>query len=473
MDIQVDTPFVLHPQLERITPPDALRPYTVPGKPAPMQNGYFTPLPYKTARDYRNEFLSALTAMAMKRSFDNKIKGIQDGQANDVLERMSRQFNERGTPAYKPDLNNPLLQDPRNALYKQQADDVFNRMAKQFNERGTPVLKTQAAISKTKPSAQQVAKSKDAQAKLNNADWVAKYREMSNNVTPRVDPISMQSQMAAALRDPVYGQATATGLAAGEGMLNSWIAGINSRARRDEGNLANERWIKQIQDLDEDRKLRREELAEAKKEIVDAVPYQLDAFKEKLVTSNPENKALYDLLTKPYNAKNAFEAAQHRSRQAAAMQRLDAAQQSMPSQITSLPARSEITESEEFMDYPRRLLNAIPGVRRATLSKDERARANLIPAMKKEGVSKFFTITPEQLRLESVKNNREGFSGLAGQQNKIAELVERISTLNPGSVVKQSIGGDVIVIATPDNGAITITPGNFDRISKQYEIGTK
>lgn len=107
-----------------------------------------------------------------------------------------------------------------------------------------------------------------SQAQLNNADWIAKYREMSKNATPRVDPISMQSQMAAALRDPVYGQATAAGLAAGEGMLNSWIAGINSRARRDEDKLANERWIKAMDDLAEDRKLRREELAESKKVYV-------------------------------------------------------------------------------------------------------------------------------------------------------------------------------------------------------------
>lgn len=107
-----------------------------------------------------------------------------------------------------------------------------------------------------------------AQAKLNNADWMAKYREMSKNTTPRVDSISMQNQMAAALRDPVYGQATATGLAAGEGMLNSWIAGINSRARRDENNLANERWIKAMDDLAEERKLRRDELAESKKVYV-------------------------------------------------------------------------------------------------------------------------------------------------------------------------------------------------------------
>ena len=320
MDIQVDTPFVLHPQLERITPPDALRPYTVPGKPGPLQNGRFTPFPYKTANDYRNEFLSALSAMAMKRGFDNKIKGIQDGQANDVLERMSQQFNERGAPAYKPDLNNPLLQDPRNALYKQQADDVFNRMAKQFNDRGEPVSKAQAAISKANSSAQQVAKSKAAQAKLNNADWAAKYREMSKNATPRVDPISMQSQMVAVLRDPVYGQATATGLAAGEGMLNSWIAGINSRARKDEGNLANERWIKQIQDLDEDRKLRRDELAEAKKTPLESVDFdpiyfasKEDTDKYNQMISDPVFKA--QVAKDPITAFNILEARKAKQKQ--------------------------------------------------------------------------------------------------------------------------------------------------------------
>lgn len=131
-----------------------------------------------------------------------------------------------------------------------------------------------------------------AQAKLNNADWMAKYREMSKSATPRVDSISMQSQMAAALRDPVYGQATATGLAAGEGMLNSWIAGINSRARRDEDKLANERWIKAMDDLAEDRKLRRDELAESKKRYLPGVPEVEDAF------LSPEDQKVLDAKNK-------------------------------------------------------------------------------------------------------------------------------------------------------------------------------
>lgn len=149
-----------------------------------------------------------------------------------------------------------------------------------------------------------------AQAKLNNADWVAKYREMSKNATPRVDPISMQSQMAAALRDPVYGQATATGLAAGEGMLNSWIAGINSRARRDESKLANERWIKAQDDLAEERKLRRDELAESKQVFVPRMDLP-----EQDVWLSPEDKAedvkrrsALAALGKAYVAKNPIEA---------------------------------------------------------------------------------------------------------------------------------------------------------------------
>lgn len=148
-----------------------------------------------------------------------------------------------------------------------------------------------------------------AQAKLNNADWIAKYREMSKNVTPRVDPISMQSQMVAALRDPVYGQATATGLAAGEGMLNSWIAGINSRARRDEGNLANERWIKQMQDADEDRKLRRDELAEAKKVYVPGVELPDPLIFADEATRKADLEARAKVHTQGRVAKNKIEAA--------------------------------------------------------------------------------------------------------------------------------------------------------------------
>lgn len=100
-------------------------------------------------------------------------------------------------------------------------------------------------------------KSAAEQAKLNSADWIAKYRAMTKNVTPRVDQLSMQDQISTAMKDPVYGQATATGLSSGQNMLNSWIAGINAKSRMDERNLENERWIKQLEDADEDKNYRR------------------------------------------------------------------------------------------------------------------------------------------------------------------------------------------------------------------------
>lgn len=259
----------------------------IPSPPGKNQNGYFTPLPYKTKQDYQNEFLSALVDMSMKRGFDNKIKGLQDVRANDVFERMAQQFNERGAPAYEPDLNNPLLQDTRNAIYKQQADDVFNRMAKQFNERGAP-KQANAATPASKPGitpgsatgkassvgqAKTPSQSAEAQAKLNSAEWLKNYRQMMEQAGPEVSDVNMRDQIAVAMRDPVYGQATATGLAAGQNMLNSWIAGANSKSRANKEKLANERWIKQMQDADEDRALRRKELEEAKKVPVESVSF--------------------------------------------------------------------------------------------------------------------------------------------------------------------------------------------------------
>lgn len=146
--------------------------------------------------------------------------------------------------------------------------------------------------------------SKKTQAELNSRQWLENtYRPMAQKFTPRVDPVSMQSQMATALKDPVYGQATATGLAAGEGMLNSWIAGINSRARRDEAALANERWIKQMQDADADRALRRQELAESKKTPVESVEFDPIYFASKEDTDK-YNQMISDPIFKAQVAKD-------------------------------------------------------------------------------------------------------------------------------------------------------------------------
>lgn len=338
-----------------------------------------------------------------------------------------------------------------------------------------------------------------AQAKLNNADWVAKYREMSEAVTPKVDPISMQSQMAAALSDPVYGQATATGLAAGEGMLNSWIAGINSRARRDEANLANERWIKAQDDLakereenkrrweaeaaegkrrfgilqkaaEEDRKLRRDELAESKKQVVQAPGYTLDAFKESAIRSNPKYAEAIDRLNTAQVGKNAEEAARIQNQQRLDKQMLDAAQESLPMKLTSSNSNAIDTErTDGLLNMTRRALNWIPVYRRMALTGDERALANAQAGMEEAGYKSFSSVSPEYLLKEAQKNIDAGNINTGVQQRKVAQLLD-VLLKRPGFIAKQSPDGSVVVVSGPNQEAITITPGTIDRYAKEYDL---
>ena len=309
-----------------------------------------------------------------------------------------------------------------------------------------------------------------AQAKLNNADWIAKYREMAKDVTPRVDPISMQGQMATALKDPVYGQATATGLASGEGILNSWIAGINSRARKDESELANERWIKQMQDSDEDRALRRQELDESKKQVVQAPGYSLDAFKEEEIKSNPKLAAALERLNATHVAKNAEEAARIQNQQRLDKQMLDAAQEAMPMKLTSANPKAIDTESTQgFMNGVGRFLNAIPLYRRLALTGNERALANAQTGMKEAGFKTFSSVSPEYLLKEAQKNIETGNTNTGVQQRKIAQLLVELLK-RPGFIAKQSPDGSTIVVSGPNQSAITLTPRTIDRYIKEYDL---
>ena len=309
-----------------------------------------------------------------------------------------------------------------------------------------------------------------AQAKLNNADWVAKYREMSKNATPRVDPISMQSQMAAALRDPVYGQATATGLAAGEGMLNSWIAGINSRARRDEDKLANERWIKAMDDLAKERELRQAELDESKKQVVQAPGYTLDAFKESAIRSNPKYAAALNRLNTTQVGKNAEEAAKIQNQLRLDKQMLDAAQEAVPMQLTSANPRAiDAERTDGFFNMGRRLLNAIPGYRRMALTGNERAIANAQAGMEEAGYKSFSSVSPEYLLKEAQKNIESGNTNTGVQQRKIAQVLTELLK-RPGFIAKQSPDGSTIVVSGPNQRAITLTPGTIDRYLKEYDL---
>ncbi len=107
------------------------------------------------------------------------------------------------------------------------------------------------------------------QALLNNRTWQTKdFREQQDKIPPIMPNVNLQDNMTVALRDPVYGQGTATGLAAGQSILNSWIGAANAIAKKEADKLANERWIKAQDDLAKERQLRRDELAESKQVFV-------------------------------------------------------------------------------------------------------------------------------------------------------------------------------------------------------------
>lgn len=117
------------------------------------------------------------------------------------------------------------------------------------------------------------------QALLNNRTWQTKdFREQQDKIPPVMPNVNLQDNMTVALRDPVYGQATATGLAAGQAMLNSWIGAANAKAQQARDKLANERWIKAQDDLAKERKLRQDEIAESKKRYLPGVSELEDAF---------------------------------------------------------------------------------------------------------------------------------------------------------------------------------------------------
>ena len=117
------------------------------------------------------------------------------------------------------------------------------------------------------------------QAFLNNRTWQTKdFREQQDKIPPVMPNVNLQDNMLVALKDPVYGQGTATGLAAGQSMLNSWIGAANAIAKKEADKLANERWIKAQDDLAKERELRQAELDEAKKRYLPGVSEVEDPF---------------------------------------------------------------------------------------------------------------------------------------------------------------------------------------------------
>lgn len=155
-------------------------------------------------------------------------------------------------------------------------------------------------------------KSKENQARLNNRIWLENYRQMLGKVDKEVQPLDMSNQVNVALRDPVYGQATAAGLTSGQNMLNAWIKGANAKASADREKLANERWIRQMQLEEEDRSLRRKELAEAKQVFVPRMdlPDKDVWLDESAREEDAKRRAALEKIGKSLVARNAIEAQQ-------------------------------------------------------------------------------------------------------------------------------------------------------------------
>ena len=162
------------------------------------------------------------------------------------------------------------------------------------------------------------------QALLNNRTWQTKdFREQQDKIPPVMPNVNLQDNMLVALKDPVYGQATATGLAAGQSMLNSWIGAANAIAKKEADKLANERWIKAMDDLAEERKLRRDELAESKQVFVPRMdlPEQDAWLSPEAKAEDVKRRSALAALGKAHVAKNAIEAQALQDSQSEAMKK--------------------------------------------------------------------------------------------------------------------------------------------------------
>ena len=171
------------------------------------------------------------------------------------------------------------------------------------------------------------------QALLNNRTWQTKdFREQQDKIPPVMPNVNLQDNMLVALKDPVYGQGTATGLAAGQSMLNSWIGAANAIAKKEADKLANERWIKVQDDLAKERELRQAELDEAKKRYLPGESEVEDPF------LSPEDQKALDAKNKNLARGQIF------NNPVAYEQALDA-------------QRRAVEERQKFLDSRRRNLN--------------------------------------------------------------------------------------------------------------------
>ena len=304
-----------------------------------------------------------------------------------------------------------------------------------------------------------------------NNEFIAQYRQKLDQINPQLPETDVSDQVNVALRDPVYGQATATGLAMGNNILNTWIKAKNAENAQKAKELEQERWLKQTQDLADEIDYHRAKDEESKKSIVRSDPYILDAFKEAEIRSNPEYQKDLDLLNTPYEAKDAADAARHQNELFFAKQRLDAAQESLPMRLTSKNKGIDTESTGGFFNRLTDALNLVPIYRYAALTGSERAKSDARMAMRKAGQKSFTGISPEALMQEAQRNIASGNTRTGVQQRKMAEIMNLYLQRNPNGVAKQSPDGSVIVLAAPNTEAITLTPETVDRYAKQFDVG--
>lgn len=321
-------------------------------------------------------------------------------------------------------------------------------------------------------------KPKKKSAAERNNEFIARYRQKLEQINPQLPETDVTNQINVALRDPVYGQATATGLAMGNNILNSWIKARNAENAKKANELEQERWLKQNQDLADEIDYRRDRdkiadqrYEESKKSIVRSDPYIIDAFKEAEIRSNPDRQKDLDLLNTPYEAKDAADAARHQNELFFAKQRLDAAQESLPMRLTSKNKGLDTESTGGFFNRLTDALNLVPGYRYLALTGSERAKSDARMAMRKAGQKSFTGISPEALIQEAERNITDGNTRTGVQQRKMAEIMNLYLQRNPDGVAKQSPDGSVIVLAAPNTETITLTPETVDRYAKEFNVG--
>lgn len=282
----------------------------------PMINGMFTNLPEDYNRGYSPVPQNYGLAMAVEnlkgnntnlpQSFNDKLNSIaeaslkaaqlkramnqqpQEDLRSKIQEQLDRRFNRANEGAFSPI---PQSLPPPETKAKSAAELQYTPIPDSYkytpvpdSYRQTPVPDSYKALLEKDKQSTQPSKAKSTEAKPpisapnRSKDFIERYKEAARNATMELDPVSFQSNINVAMRDPVYGNATATGLATGQSLLNSWIAGNNAKARRDKEALNDMRWIKQMEDADEERAYR------AKRDIVsdDFTRQRLDLAKKQI-----------------------------------------------------------------------------------------------------------------------------------------------------------------------------------------------